>query len=148
MGHYCYTVISCSVNDADFAQKTARSHLQKKDERQGICTGFLKHVAEGKAYAEASKGSTITYGAVGNYVDIDSTVQELLPFFDDLWANEDDGMNDFDHALIFVNHEQAMKTEVREIVSREHTMDPECIVKGQEGARIRSYEAPWSWHQM
>ena len=148
MGWYCYTVISCGVNEAKVAEDTAKKHLERKDLHH-IVRGFLTHVADGKAYACSHKGSTITYGAVGNGVMIDTVAEELLPFFDDLWNCGDGGLFDFDHAIILVNQEQSCRTEVVEIVCETHTDDPECMHQvDMKGKRIRKYEAPWSWHQM
>lgn len=148
MGWYCYTVISCGVNEKEVAERVAKKHLERQDLHH-IVNGFLNHVAEGKAYACSHKGSTITYGAVGNGVMIDTVAEELLPFFDDLWDEGDGGLFDFDHAVIMVNQEQSCKTDIYEIVSKSHTDERECTHGVNfSGQRVRKYEGNWSWHQM
>lgn len=153
MGWYCYTLISCSANlgnaeaDPSLAE-LARKHIERLKAADGghISLRFLDHVAEGRAYACSHKGAAISFAAVGNYVNIDTTVEELMPFFDDLWA--DGHLLDFDHVIVMVNQEQALKTEIREIVHSSHAVDSECTAPEWAGKRVRSYTAPWSWHQM
>jgi hypothetical protein len=159
MGYYCYTLISFPVDDQPETKKKlweiANNHLERlkqNEDSSSISSGFLCAVAEGNGFNCHHKGSAFAYAAVGNYVNIDQLVKDLLPFFDELWETDYLHLFHHEHVIIMVNPEQRLKTRIAEIVQKDHMFD-ECASESLRtgefyGNRVRMYDADWSWHQM
>ncbi len=155
MGFYVFVNIAFPCNNEDqIVQKVAAKHVERlknaKEYRERVSLQFLEATASGKTINCAAKGEGCSYAVTGNYTLLDGLVEDLLPFFDDLWgADGPDGMSpifDFEHVLVMVNPEQSGKMKVAEILSKYHKEDRDCNFRVGD-PRVRSYEHDWSVHQ-
>lgn len=100
MGYDVFTSIMCPVMTTvwdksvekhvptpftEIAKKHSKLLAESEEFPQGVCLSFLRDVADGRCIFEASKGNGLCWAAEGNGTNIDFVVDQLLPFFVDLW---------------------------------------------------------------
>ena len=135
-------VFSCSRNDG--VAEMARKFLPtiNADERQEAAW-FLEDLSKRSGHNRGPKGGLSTWGIVGNYVRADEFVDALKPFFTELLtASLDGGPLDFEHVLVFFEHEQSEQAQAYELYLEE---SPDPHRPG--GLVVKHHMLPFTWMQ-
>lgn len=115
----CPITVQCEIRDPGRLAPVARTHLDRLTSLQEDpfeardAKRFLKYVAEGHGVGHGPKGQMLTWGSVGNYSDIDAFVEDLCPFWFDLYAEA--VMFTFDTIVVMMQVEQRVALEIYEI---------------------------------
>ncbi len=132
--HVCF---ACNVNDgvAELAKKH-RLNIDDECQEAGV---FLDALSERKGRNPGPKGGLSMWGMIGNKTNEDKFVEVLKPFWEDLLLGVEDGPRQFEHILVFVEHEQAELTIAIEIyLAREE--NPGALT-------VKKHECSFAWMQ-
>ena len=85
-------------------------------------------------------GGLSTWGIVGNYTDADDFVKTLRPFWKALLSDPKGGPCQFEHILVFVEHEQSERATAIEIFLADG--------ESEKSLTVKKHECPFTWMQM
>lgn len=135
MGHYVHLSIVMACNNEDELFKLAKKHLQK-DYKCNESLWYLEYLSEGKGYTCGPKGGLSMWGIVGNYTSAEFFVENLRLFWIELFETEVGPFN-FEHIIVFYEHEQSEQADAIEI-----SWDKE-----KKQLKIKDHSLPFAWMQ-
>lgn len=136
MGHYVHFSV-CYSSDLDKKAELEKlvNRFQAPPDIPIEADMLLQAILDPKNYNCGRKGELFTWGIVGNYTSAESIVQLLAPFFEEQLRREL-GPLDFDHIIIFEEHEQTEQAQCWEI-----------YLEGNENGKlvIKHHMLPFCW---
>jgi len=135
VGHYVHISVVMSCNNEEKLIAIAKNHINDPD-LSFEASGYLRYIIQGKSVATGPKGSLSTWGMVGNYTSHENFVDGLVPFWSDLYKN-DDVLFKFERIIVFCEPEQSQRAECYEI-----RYDAQ-----QKGVLRAFHSLPFAWMQ-
>lgn len=126
-------IMRCDKNDeiAELAKKHVETFAEWCEAKM-----YLEDISTRKGHNPGRKGGLSMWGIVGNYTCVDKFIEDLKPFFIEVYQNQV-GPLDFEHIIIFSEPEQSEQATAHEISYDEES----------KKLNIKEHGLPFSWMQ-
>lgn len=142
MGHNVHIHVCFACDENEGVAKLAGKHLEGVSDCLEA-KWFLEDLSGRTGRNPGPKGGLSVWGMVGNYTDGDEFVEVLKPFWRELLDGVLNGPLDFEHIMVFVEHEQSERAFAYEIAVNQDNWP------GPNGAlEVTKHVCAFSWRQM
>ena len=131
MGFYVSLTVTFPCHHNDGVAALARKHKETID-YPVEAEQFLEHVAGRSGKNPGSKGGIVSWGATGNYTNVDDFIEALRPFWTDLLCGIDGGPSEYDRILVLSQSESDDCATANEIYRREEIDPLDLIITDNE----------------
>ncbi len=135
MGHYVHLSIIMACDKNEPVAELAKKHLEKLDACKES-RWYLEDLSNRKGNNTGPKGGLSMWGIVGNHTCIDKFIEDLTPFFIELYDTQA-GPFQFEHIIIFSEHEQIEQATAHEI----------SYNKENKKLNVKEHRLPFAWMQ-
>lgn len=138
MGHYVHLSVVMACYNNEPVAEIAKKYVGKMD-KCFEAEWFIDDLSKRTGINTGPKGGLSFWGIVGNYTCAEHFCDCLRPFWKELFEKENHGSPfDFEHIIVFSEHEQSEQAEAHEISYNNETKEVE----------IKYHILPFAWMQM